>query len=142
MGSGVWWNTGKSLVVTPSSRMPSCIEAAARGYDSIQLTGSFSYFTFELVDCRAHRLGLPTARQTWEHACPPSHMELRSGLPSPRYAPALSDVQRAGWGGTLCACDTARPYINCAGGGRRAGREQQPRKARNALVASEHDVED
>ena len=112
MGSGVWLNTGRTLVhrgPPPQDEYPSCWEARANGYDTIQLTRSFGGFSFELMDCRG--ADLPSGRSRWEEACPPSHVELRAGVPAKRYAPAFIDdavVEER-----LCGCDSSKSYLNC-----------------------------
>ena len=109
-GSGVWLNVGRSLVM-PGPHNPSCRDAHARGYDTIQLTRSYG-FSFELIDCRGQER--PDANVTYEPACPPSHIELRSGLPTPRDAPALAGVK--GGSDAACACDHSYDFLNCLGG--------------------------
>ena len=124
-GSGVWWNTGKSLrlVGSPSSSQAlwdaagdclgvgicsACENIRARGYDTAQLTQLESGYSVELLDCRG--AGLPNGRDLWVNACPPPHIELRRGLPSPRYAPALAAMGSAD---ELCNCDNRSDHINC-----------------------------
>jgi hypothetical protein len=130
-GSGVWLNVGRSLVMTgppppsrtaatsvrgslslpaaPTTTNPTCREARARGYDTIQLLRSYG-LTYELIDCRG--VTRPDWNVTYEPACPPDHVQLRVGLPAPRDAPAL-----AGAGGTSapCSCDHSYDFLNCYG---------------------------
>ena len=154
-GSGIWWNTGRSLVInttvstettlwdrvratlrggrrtiSPLSatactspaqvnmwwarrnaefRLATCTRARAAGYDSMQLTSSFCGFSFELVDCRgAERID---AEQTWTSACPPTHIQLMSGLPTPRVAPALELASGPAY---ACLCAGRHSFLNCA----------------------------
>ena len=118
MGSGVWWNTGRSLVVNgPPQGYPSCWEAARQGFDTLQLKSSFGGFSYELIDCRG--VGRQDEWQTWVEACPPPHVQLRAGVPAEkRYAPAFLDsdaVVAASTTERLCQCDRGRNYVNCDG---------------------------
>ena len=110
-GSGIWWNSGRSLRV---ARSPGCAAAAARGFDSIQQDGLYGY---ELIDClrSARQLGLPSAQRSWTRACPPPSVELRVGLPpaAERFAPALASTDRAGQM-CRCMCDDAHEHLSCA----------------------------
>jgi hypothetical protein len=107
-GSGVWINVGRSLVL-PGPFPRACEEAYAEGYDTVQLTRSYG-LTYELIDCRG--MSRPDAWLSYEPACPPSHIELRAGMPTPRDAPALN-----GLAGTdsPCACDSSYDFLNCFG---------------------------
>ena len=121
MGSGVWWNTGRSLVVNGPQRWgdfyASCWEAARQGFDTIQLKSSFGGFSYELIDCRG--VGRQDEWQTWVEACPPPHVQLRAGVPAERrYAPFFLDSDAVVADSTaerLCRCDRGRNYINCDG---------------------------
>ena len=124
-GSGVWLNVGRSLVMRgpqpvasrtavelsagPVTTNPTCREARSRGYDTIQLLRSFG-MTNELIDCRG--AARPDWNVTYEPGCPPPHVELRAGLPTPRDAPALEGVEGSF---AACACDRSYDFANCYG---------------------------
>ena len=125
LGSGVWWNVGRSLVVASDdyvasgprrgTRGPSavtCWQAKARGFDSIQLTRSFNGFSYELLDCRG--AARPDARQQWVRACPPAHVELLAGVPARRYAPALAPTLASSETPCRCREDGVTGAIGCA----------------------------
>ena len=110
MGSGIWWNTGRSL----RGENPGCGEARRRGFDSIQLLRSFNGYSYELVDCRGAEA--PGASRRWESACPPPHVELRAGAPPrPYFAPALAEglPAEAARRSSACLCDQSRYHLNC-----------------------------
>jgi hypothetical protein len=140
-GSGIWWNTGKTLVVNTSVIAPAdnsslsetactspvsldhwwdkrdssfrwatCAQALKMGYDSMQLTNSFCGFSYEFVDCRGR--SRTDALQTWTAACPPPHVRLMRGLPTPRVAPALRGV---GGPSSTCMCSSEHDHLNCDG---------------------------
>ena len=118
-GSGVWWNTGTTLVISDSNAGSGagCTAAHKQGYDSIQLTRRGPTpthpYSFEIVDCRLQ--GRAEANMTWASACPPPGLELRSGMPAEkeRFAPALEGKRlRADMRG--CHCDSQYSYLNCA----------------------------
>lgn len=124
-GSGIWWNTGRSLrVFRKSDPTPSCAKAVAQGFDSIQTVGW--YGVPELVDCRG--ADRPDATRSWEAGCAPPHVELRVGLPpaSVRFAPALVGMtglkstdhavstQHGDDHSCRCRCDMSLEYLNCA----------------------------
>ncbi len=113
-GSGIWWNTGRSLVVTDGKDNPGCARAASDGYDSIQITRSFGGFSYEILDCRGSLLRLSTAEETWTAACPPTHVPLRKGLPEPRTAPALAALAGTNQS-EPCRCDPAAldEWLHC-----------------------------
>ena len=115
LGSGIWWNTGTSLVLNVGyeGEKPSCEFAAARGYDSIQMTRSFAGFSYEIVDCRGVKAAPKEHGLSWSAACPPEHVTLRSGVPTPRYAPALAAVPEEHW--EPCRCDMSLDHLNCHG---------------------------
>ena len=60
---------------------PTCAQARAWGYDTLQMTSSFLNFSFEIVDCRG--ADLDNSDETWVSACPPPHVQLMHGLPVP-----------------------------------------------------------
>ena len=137
-GSGIWWNTGRTLVVNASITTEgrylespracttlnearawwterneafghvTCAAAMRDGYDSIQLTSSFCGYSWELIDCRG--ANRPDAHTTWTAACPPPHVLLMRGLPMPRLAPALDGVRGKSSG---CACASSHDFVNC-----------------------------
>ena len=100
----MWWARRNA-----EFRLATCTRARAAGYDSMQLTSSFCGFSFELVDCRgAERFD---AEQTWTSACPPTHIQLMSGLPTPRVAPALELASGPAY---ACLCAGRHSFLNCA----------------------------
>ena len=113
LGSGIWWNTGRSLVLPgpPKRRGWSCWDARREGYDSIQLVDSFGGFTYELLDCRG--IDLVDREEPWEAACPPPHIELRSGLPAAadRFAPAIRG--EAEQDDAPCVCVGGADHMAC-----------------------------
>ena len=125
-GSGIWWNTGRTKVLTGVQRslniwnehsyrvdhqMP-CETARREGYDSLQITEFENAYSFELLDCRGALR--QDARTRWEVACPPEHVPLRMGLPlaAERHAPALNGIE--GGGLRECACNTRLAHISCS----------------------------
>ena len=123
-GSGIWYNLGnsKKAVTTGEAAglwygLPTrpCTTARAEGYDSIQLIEFENGFSFEILDCRGD--GLPSFDHSWDIACPPPHLELRSGLPpkDQRWAPALEGLPEAAEGTAACRCDAERWHLNCEG---------------------------
>ena len=120
-GSGVWYNVGRSLSLeselgiheldgTDPERPGGCDEARRLGYDSIQIPNSFSSYAHEVVDCRG--TGLANDRDVWEAACPPSHVDLRFGVPAgPLHGGALLDGTTRG--DCKCSCSFELDYLNC-----------------------------
>ena len=51
-GSGIWWNTGRSLRLSDIGSFSGCHDAAARGFETVQLRRSFRGYSYELIDCR------------------------------------------------------------------------------------------
>ena len=107
-GSGVWLNVGRSQRHSGRSNNPSCAQARADGYDTIQLTTGYGS-AYDLIDCRgANR---PDANITYEAACPPPFINLIAGAPLPRDAPGLvrvtDDVR------LRCRCDRALDAVTC-----------------------------
>ena len=137
-GSGVWWNTGRTVVINTSVvaaadgalnerscaspfnlgewwqkrdeefRWATCESVRKKGYDTMQLTNSFCGFSWELIDCRGSDRA--DAKQTWTSACPPPHVKLMRGLPTPRAAPAL---RMARGPAAACMCSSEHDHINC-----------------------------
>ena len=114
VGSGIWWNTGRSLRQLAADNRyigaghASCASARAAGYDSIQLTEFYPSMTLELIDCRGAHLA--NANETWEQACPPEHMELRAGIPEPRHAPAIESADASS---RICHCNPRTSHVDC-----------------------------
>ena len=114
-GSGIWVNVGRSLRQLGDDYRwgrSSCFEARNQGFDSVQTSVFFPKMRMELMMCAPANMTHDLATQTWERACPPAHIELRAGMPSPRYAPGLpsttsSETSRS------CACDPRAWHINC-----------------------------
>lgn len=77
----------------------------------MQFSHSFPKMTLELVDCRGAQR--PDALSHWELACPPDHIELRTGTPWPRFAPALHGNATGAWRRCDCGQD-ATAHISCA----------------------------
>ena len=117
-GSGIWWNTGRTLVINDGSAGAGCAVAHAKGYQSVQLTRRGPTpthpYSYEIVDCRLQ--GTPVANMTWASACPPPGVPLRSGVPAEdkRYAPALTG-KGLRTTSRHCHCDPQYNYLNCAG---------------------------
>ena len=119
VGSGIWWNVGKSLRLSHERNnramidLNGCEGARKQGYDSIQLPNSFGGYVNELVDCTGY--GRPGSQDVWELACPPSHIELRVGLPaaSTRYAPHIPNETAIKGDACTCCCDSALNHLNC-----------------------------
>lgn len=83
-GTGIWLNVGRTQSMLSQhqiERSGGCKAARERGIDTIQIAEAFGGYSHELVDCRA--TGQAGADDVWEAACPPPHVELRSGIPSP-----------------------------------------------------------
>ena len=76
----------------------------------MQLLSSFCGYSHEFVDCRG--TGRDDANHTWSAACPPPFVPLMRGLPEPRHAPALEELQGPA---SLCSCSMAHGFVNCAG---------------------------
>jgi len=110
-GSGIWLSTGRSLVLSPWDVQPTCAQAAANGFDTIQKPGSFQNFSFELLDCRGSRRH--DANVTWTLGCPPRHVRLLSGIPRDRYSPFLAGVTTTF--NRTCVCNADLHYLNCNG---------------------------
>ena len=109
-GSGVWWQTGRSIRVPTEATAIDCATAHARGYDSIQMLQSNSnQLPIELIDCRGASL-TDALTTPWESACPPNHVSLRTGLPAREGLPNGTSPPPCS-----CACDPCRGYINCLG---------------------------
>ena len=122
-GSGIWWNVGRSFVVTDDDTEHhgtrggsrgtgaiSCWVARRNGFDSIQLMRSFGGFAYEMLDCRGATL--PNSHKPWTDACPPEHVQLLSGTPARRFTPAL-----APWVPSVevpCQCNVAEVHHNAA----------------------------
>jgi len=119
-GSGIWWNTGKTLVINVPKQGSGggCAAAHKQGYDSIQVTRRGPTpthpYSYEIVDCRLQ--GSAEAHMTWASACPPPGVTLRSGMPAEaeRFAPALEGKQLRAQK-AACHCDPQYSYLNCAG---------------------------
>jgi hypothetical protein len=80
------------------------------GYDTLQLTEFYPAMSLELVDCRGALM--QSANDTWETACPPPHIELRTGIPSqPRYSPGLKNVVSE-WS-RPCVCNPLTHHLDC-----------------------------
>lgn len=138
-GSGIWWNTGKTLVVNTSV-------AISQDSTSLSSTSCTSPTTlnswwetrdkkFKWATCKkAREMGYDSmqltnsfcgfswemvdcrgadrsdADETWTAACPPPHVRLLRGLPAPRVAPALVDARGPS---SACICSSDHSHINC-----------------------------
>ena len=115
-GSGIWYDVGRSYVLTAdSAAWPSCREAFAQGFDSIQLLSSFRGYSSEIIDCRGAGT-FEGQHVSWHDACPPAHVAaaLRCGLPAPRVAsPVLAGLASAA-SSAPCACHRSSQWLNCA----------------------------
>ena len=115
VGSGIWWNVGKSKRLLASddrdlAHHVTCAELRQQGYDSIQRTEFYPAMALELIDCRGALL--EAANETWERACPPLHVELRAGIPpEPRHAPALRGVRAPS--SRPCVCNVETSHVDC-----------------------------
>jgi len=150
-GSGIWLNTGRTLVINEAWTVPvhnktvregvremqanlarplgdwwigerlrgglrktafwdnpTCEQARIWGYDTLQMTSSFLNFSYEIVDCRG--AGFDDADRTWVSACPPPHIELMHGLPTPRLAPAIAHADGPA---SACVCNHSFNFLNC-----------------------------
>ena len=123
-GSGIWYNVGRSKRALTTGEaaglwysLPTrpCTTARQEGFDSIQMTEFENGFSFEILDCRG--ADLPNFADSWDNACPPAHVDLRSGVPpkAQRWAPALEALPAAAEGLERCACNDAMWHLNCEG---------------------------
>jgi len=138
-GSGIWWNTGRTLVVSDSIVSPDLDGALSpRACTTLEMENSWWQTrdqAFVNVTCAdAVRRGYDSmqltssfcgfswelidcrghtrydAQQTWSAACPPPHVRLMRGLPLPRLAPALEGTSGPASG---CLCATNHDFVNC-----------------------------
>lgn len=141
-GSGVWWNTGKTLVIDDARNIITSLDGAlseracaspfsirdwwmqrdaAFNGRTCATTRQLGYETMQLLDSfcgfthefvDCRGADREDANRTWSLACPPPYVPLMRGLPEPRHAPALAALRGPA---SLCSCSTTHSFINCAG---------------------------
>jgi len=144
-GSGVWWNTGRTLVLDLTQHIR---VSKAGAFTERACASPFSIFdwwrkrdeVYKHQTCTAVRdkgydsmqllssfcgfshefvdcrgAGRGDANTTWSIACPPPHVPLMRGLPEPRHAPALTSLPSLHGVASRCHCSVQLDHINCAG---------------------------
>jgi hypothetical protein len=141
-GSGIWWNTGNTLVynITKDITVDVTIAESTRSCSAewnLNTWWETRDEAFKEVTCKnavdqgydsmqllasfcgfSHELvdcrgaARDDVDDTWSIACPPPHVPLMRGLPEARYAPSLVALSGPA---SSCQCSPHLSYLNCAG---------------------------